>query len=89
MATILEEAGDQLLTYSRFAASLHPTLCSTNLIERVNGEFRRRIKTRGTLPSQPAVLRLFSTLVASGQVRLRRIQGFRNIRRTEQNKTRN
>lgn len=84
VAASLEEAGAELLTFFRFPASLHPTLRTTNVIERINAEFRRRVKTQGALPSESAVLRLFFALVASGQVRLRRIKGFRDIRRTEQ-----
>ena len=83
VAASLEEAGDELLTFFRFPASLHPTLRTTNVIERINVEFRRRIKTQGALPSESSVLRLFFALVASGQLRLRRIKGFRDIRRTE------
>jgi transposase-like protein len=81
LAASLEEAGDDLLRFFRFPASLYPTLRTTNVIERVNAEFRRRIKTQGALPSESAVLRLFFALVASGQLRLRRIKGFRDIRR--------
>jgi len=84
VAASLEEAGDELLTFFRFPASLHPTLRTTNVIERIHVEFRRRIKTQGALPSEATVLRLFFVLVASGQLRLRRIKGFREIRRTEQ-----
>jgi transposase-like protein len=84
VAASLEEAGEELLTFFRFPASLHPTLRTTNVIERINVEFRRRVKTQGALPSESAVLRLFFALVASGQLRLRRIKGFREIRRTEQ-----
>jgi len=84
VAASLEEAGEELLTFFRFPASLHPTLRTTNVIERINVEFRRRVKTQGALPSEGAVLRLFFALVASGQLRLRRIKGFQDIRRTEQ-----
>lgn len=83
VAASLEEAGEELLAYFRFPARLHPTLRSTNAIERINNEFRRRIKTQGALPSESSVLRLFFALVASGQLRLRRIKGFREIGRTE------
>lgn len=83
VAASLEEAGNELLTFVRFPVSLHPTLRSTNVIERLNGEFRRRIKTQGALPSESSVLRLFFALVASGHVPLRCIKGFREIRRTE------
>jgi putative transposase len=50
-----------------------------DVIERLHGEFRRRVKTQGSLPSEDAgIIRLFS-LVASGQIRLRRIDGWRKI----------
>ena len=48
------------------------------MIERLHGEFRRRVKTQGSLPGEDAALVLFS-LVASGQIRLRRIDGWRKI----------
>ena len=55
------------------------TLGSTNVIERLDEEFRRWVKTQGSLPSEPAALALFFSRVASGQVRLRRIDGWRTI----------
>jgi len=42
-------------------------------------EFRRRVKTQGALPGETAALRLLFGLLASGQIRLRRIKGFREI----------
>jgi hypothetical protein len=42
---------------------------------------RRRVKTQDSLPSEDAALVLLFSLVASGQVRLRRIDGWQNIRR--------
>ena len=41
------------------------TLRSANVIERLHEEFRRRVKTQGSL--------------ASGQIKLRRIDGWRKI----------
>ena len=47
--------------------------------ERLSEEFRRQVKTRGALPNEDAALvRLFS-LVATGQIKLRRIDGWRKI----------
>ena len=46
--------------------------------ERLHEEFRRRVKTQGSLPSEDALVLLFS-LVASGQIKLRRIEGWRKI----------
>ena len=55
------------------------TLRTTNVIERLHEEFRRRVKTQGSLPNEDAALILLFSLVASGQVRLRKIDGWRNI----------
>ena len=43
-------------------------------------EYRcRRVKTQGALPNEDAALILLFSLVASGQIRLRRIDGWRKI----------
>jgi putative transposase len=47
--------------------------------ERLHEEFRRRVKTQGSLPNEDAALILLFSLVASGQIRLRKIDGWRNI----------
>ena len=40
---------------------------------------RRRGKTQGSLPTEDAALVLLFSLVASGQIKLRRIDGWRKI----------
>jgi transposase-like protein len=79
VAASLEEAGEDLLTFWRFPQVLHESIRTTNLIERLNQEFRRRVKTQGPLPSEGAVLRLFFGLLISGNLKLRRVRGFREI----------
>ena len=54
-------------------------LRTTNVIERLNEEFRRRVKTQGALPNEEAALVLLFSLVASGQITLRKIDGHRMI----------
>src|SRR6266699_2028106 len=54
-------------------------LRSTNVIERLHEEFRRRVKTQGSLPTEDAALVLRFSLVASGQIKLRRIDGWKKI----------
>ena len=49
------------------------------MIERLHEEFRRREKTQGSLPTEDAALVLLFGLVASGQIRLRRVDGWRYI----------
>jgi len=49
------------------------------VIERLHEEFRRRVKTQGSLPSEDAAIVLLFSLVVSGQSKLRRIDGWRRI----------
>src|SRR2546422_749389 len=79
VAASLEEAGDELLTFYAFPASQWLSLRTTNAIERLQLEFRRRVKTQGAQPSETAALRLLFGLLASGQIKLRRIKGFREL----------
>jgi transposase-like protein len=51
----------------------------SNVIERLHEEFRRRVKTQGSLPSEDAAPILLFSLVVSGQIKLRRIDGWRKI----------
>jgi putative transposase len=48
----LKEAGDELFTFLRFPRSQWRALRTTNAIERINEEFRRRTKTQTSLPGQ-------------------------------------
>ena len=75
----LQEGGAELLTFFTFPKAQWKTLRTTNVIERLNGEFRRRVKTQGSLPTEDAALILLFSLVASGQIQLRRIDGWRKI----------
>jgi len=79
VVTSLREGGDELLTFFTFSKVQWKTLRTTNTIERLHEEFRRRVKTRGSLPSEDAALILLFGLVASGQITLRRIDGWRKI----------
>jgi putative transposase len=79
VAASLEEAGEQLLTFYQFPASQHLSLRTTNIIERMQQEFRRRVKTQAALPNEGAVLRVFFGLWVSGQMKLHRIRGYRDL----------
>jgi transposase-like protein len=76
VAASLEEAGLELLTFYDFPSEMWRSLRTTNVIERVNGEFRRRVKTQGSFPTETAVLTLLFGLLASGAIRLRKIDGY-------------
>src|SRR5437870_9019580 len=75
----LEEAGDDLFTFLRFPQTPWKALRTTNALERINGEFRRRTKTQASLPGQDAVLLLLFGLLRSGQVKLRKIDGWQQM----------
>ena len=79
VVTSLREGGDELLTFFRFPKAQWKTLRTTNVIERLHEEFRRRVKTQGSLPGEEAAVVLLFSLVVSGQIKLRRIDGWRKI----------
>jgi transposase-like protein len=79
VVTSLREGGDELLTLFSFPMVQWKTLRTTNTIERLHEEFRRRVKTQGSLPSEDTALVLLFSLMASGQIKLRRIDGWRKI----------
>lgn len=75
----LDEAGDELLTFFRFPKAQWRTLRTTNAIERLNGEFRRRVKTQCSLCTEDAAVVVLFSLVATGTIRLRKLDGFETI----------
>src|SRR3989454_9240847 len=79
VARSLKEGGDELWTFFRFPIAQWKALRTTDTIERLHEEFRRRVKTQGSLPIEDAALVLLFRLVASGQVKLRRIDGWKRI----------
>ena len=79
VATSLEEAGDQLFTFTRLPVAQWKSARTTNAIERLHEEFKRRIKTQTVLPSAETAAMLFWALLASGQIVLRKIAGWQTI----------
>jgi putative transposase len=75
----LQEAGDELFTFTQFPASQWKALRTTNAIERINEEFRRRTKTQASLPNEGAVVLLMYGLLCTGQIRLRRMVGWKDL----------
>ena len=65
----------ELFTFLQFPQSQWKALRTTNALERINEEFRRRTKTQASLPGEDAVLLLLYGLLRSGQIVLRRIDG--------------
>ena len=75
VADSLEEAGDKLFTFPRFPPERRKSIRTTNAIERLHEEFKRRIKTQCMLPCGETACMLFWALLASGQITLRRVDG--------------
>jgi transposase-like protein len=81
VATSLEEAGDRLFTFTRLPVEQWKSARTTNAIERLHLEFKRRIKTQTVLPSAETAAMLFWALLASGQFVLRKVDGWKSIAR--------
>ena len=75
----LDEAGDRLFTFARLPPSQWRSLRTTNAIERLHEEFKRRIKTQTVLPSADTAAMLFWALLASGQINMRKVDGWQTI----------
>jgi len=82
VATSLEEAGDNLFTFARFPKSQRKSIRTSNAIERLHEEFKRRIKTQIVLPTAETAAMLFWALLASGQITMRKVDGWRSLAET-------
>ena len=79
VADSLEEAGDRLFTFTRLPPSQWRSARTTNAVERLHEEFKRRIKTQTVLPSPETAAMLFWALLASGQITMRKIDGWQTF----------
>jgi putative transposase len=52
---------------------------TTNAIERLHEEFKRRIKTQTVLPSAETAAMLFWALLASAQITMRKVDGWKTF----------
>ena len=52
---------------------------TSNAIERLHEEFKRRIKTQTILPSAETAAMLFWALLASGQIVMRKVDGWETL----------
>ena len=79
VADSLEEAGDRLFTFSRLPVSQWRSARTTNTIERLHEEFKRRIKTQTVLPSADTAAMLFWALLAAGEISMRKVDGWQTL----------
>ena len=82
VADSLEEAGDRLFSFTRLPSSQWRSARTTNAIERLHEEFKRRIKTQTVLPSAETASMLFWALLASGQITMRKVDGWQSLGET-------
>ena len=79
VADSLQEAGDRLFTFTRLPLGQWRSARTTNSIERLHEEFKRRIKTQTVLPSADTAAMLFWALLASGQISMRKVDGWHTL----------
>ena len=79
VADSLQEAGDRLFTFTRLPPGQWRSARTTNAIERLHEEFKRRIKTQTVLPSADTAAMLFWALLASGQISMRKVDGWHTL----------
>jgi putative transposase len=82
VADSLQEAGDRLFTFVRLPPTQWRSARTTNAIERLHEEFKRRIKTQTVLPSADTAAMLFWGLLASGQINMRKVDGWQTLATT-------
>jgi transposase-like protein len=79
VAPSIEEAGSKLLTFYDFPKSMGRSLPTTNPLENLNREFRRRTKTEASFGTELAGVSLRGGLVAFGEIRFHKIDGHREV----------
>jgi putative transposase len=79
VADSLQEAGERLFAFTRLPPSQWRSVRTTNAIERLHEEFKRRIKTQTVLPSADTAAMLFWALLASGQINMRKVDGWKTL----------
>ena len=73
------EAGEALLAFTTLPPSQWQSVLTTNAIERLHEEFKRRIKTERVLCSEATAAMLFWALLASGQISMRKVDGWQTL----------
>ena len=63
LAALLDEAETDVLAYMTFPASHRTKLHSTNPLERLNGEIKRRTEVVGIFPNEASITRLIGAIL--------------------------
>ncbi len=79
MADSHEVAGERLFTFTRLPPSQWKSARTTNAVERLHEGFKRRIETQTVLPPAETAAMLFWALLASGQIAMRKVDGWQSL----------
>jgi transposase-like protein len=72
LAALMDDAEADVLAYMGFPAQHRAKLHSTNPLERLNGEIKRRSEVVGIFPNEAAVTRLIGALLLEKERRMGR-----------------
>ena len=68
-----------MLTFYEFPRAMLKSIRTTMLWRNLNREFRRRTKRQASFSSEESTVALLFGLIASGQIQLRRIDGYQRL----------
>jgi putative transposase len=71
--------GERLFAFTRLPPGQWKSARTTNAVERLHEEFRRRIKTQTVLPSAETAAMPFWASLASGQITMRKVDGWQSL----------
>jgi putative transposase len=76
---VADSRGEASVRFTRLPPNQWKSARTTNAIERLHEEFKRRIKTQTVLPSADIAAMLFWPLLASRQFNMRKVDGWETL----------
>jgi hypothetical protein len=75
----LEEAGELLFTFTHLPSNQWRSAGTSNAVQRLHDEFKRRIRAQTVLPSPEIAAVPFWALLASAQITMREVYGWQTL----------